>query len=436
MTQLDVLTIVQFIVAIPVIILAVPLLFAHAFLFFVLPHGLLIDPATFILSWIVVFLLVIAVVPALRRKRVWRWIGGIVGASLIGTAALTVVNQNLRKSLEATYQQEVARHTFHLDARRSFDSIDFPVGSTVVLSVRPPHHLVRAEVPTPTTVLGLNVIGGFWMHPPPAADPSAPPRDIWKGTLGSSATIRGVPCGPGPFENTGSEGWFEQPLHPYYNPASNDPDDDRPSSSAANMVSCTLGRNFTISGATLRAGTNVDIRLNSDGKEPFFSGTLEEPTILNAVSCARGPIVHDENNIECISSGHQTVQGLTFADGHELRVDNNPLTKEISLRGTLAGPRIISDLPLPAETEVDLRSRSSSGVMSSLIIERMTLPADAAIKIEGAVVQGRMLVSFYEENGRQHVLASCARQDSCTIRFEGHEHRSGEFDGSRWNFDD
>jgi len=214
MTLLDTIFIAQLIAAVPLILFSLPLILAA------LLSGTLgqLDAQIVVALWIGTFVLAVILVPTLRRRRFLRWTAGIVCVSALCTYSFGVANRVVRQATEAAYQLEVERYTFRLDAPRSFDGIEFPAGSKVGLSIKPPHHLESGEVPVPTQVLGLDVIGRFGIHPPPSKDPSAPPKEVWSGTLATNATIRTVPCGPGGFQNTGSEGWSEKLAHPYYNP--------------------------------------------------------------------------------------------------------------------------------------------------------------------------------------------------------------------------
>jgi hypothetical protein len=63
-------------------------------------------------------------------------------------------------------------------------------------------------------------------------------------------------------------------------------------------------------------------------------------------------------------------------------------------------------------------------------------PPGENVRIQGAIVKGRMHVSFFEEDGKQHVNIDPADPDPGNILFEGHQYTSGRFDGTRWTFAD
>jgi hypothetical protein len=380
----------------------------------------LAGPVILFPAWILV-VLIILVVPKLRRH--WR-------RSIATGVGLSILTYALSGPFVIAM---AAFYTYHLEAPRTLDGIYFPAGSKVELSMIPPHHLMQADVPAPTDVRGMKLIGAFWMSPPSKTGLG----EVLVGTLAANASFHGMPCGPGKIANTG-EGYGEwvgsynqQHLHRIFLPP--------------NKMTCTLESDFSFAGVVLSAGTGATIwfpsKANLDfipasATEPAITGELAQGAVLHDVPCAPGPVFYDRDTIKCILAADQIVHGFHFAAGHEAHIDR----MIDSFGGTLAEPREVFGITVPKGTEVSLSSRdenSWTAKVPSWVLDdaTVTLSSGVELTVHGATVRGRMQINLsHRPNIAVRPVVSTDYPNPGFISFEGRQHEFGDFDGRYWTF--
>jgi hypothetical protein len=382
--------------------------------------------------WIPILVLIalaLVFAPALRRRNNWVWLAGIRAAA----QALTFYHDGLLKSLAEFY-------TYRLERPRVLDGIAFPAGSAVRLSMIPPHHIIGGNLPVSTEVLGIKLIGEFETSPPAEGHPVA----IRSGTLPANMNIRGIPCGPGQFSDTGrghgdwlasikGEEFFSPDIRPYHK---------KPS-----VVSCTLAAEIPVAGGILRAGAVSEVRLTNEPHEIEFFGELAAEAMLHGIPCGPGRVWYRPFTIECILARDTPLFGIPLASGNKIEVIQHPFLDSLSsiqrFHGTLAqaAKAVEFDLPAGAEITVFLRKDPNSAWVPEFA--NFTLHKGVELVLHGATLHGPVAVSA-NSNGLLEVLPDYPSPGF--IAFEGRRHFSlkrwsginwmARFEGGRWTFRD
>jgi hypothetical protein len=382
--------------------------------------------------WVPVIILIalaLVFVPALRRRKNWVLLAG-TGAALQVFASY---HDGLLKDLAEFY-------TYQLEQPRVLDGITFPAGSTVRLSMIPPHHLAGGSLPAPTEVLGIMLIGEFETSPPAEGFPIA----IRSGTLPANTNIRGIPCGPGQFSDTGrgygdwlasikGEETFSPDVRAYHkNPY---------------VVTCTLAADTGVAGAMLRAGTVAEVRLTNEPHEIEFFGELAAEAMLHGIPCRPGGVWYRPFTIECILARNTLLFGIPLAAGNKIEAVQYPFLDSLSniqrFHGTLAQASKVTEFDLPAGAEITVFLReepNSEWVPQSAIF---TLRKGIELVLHGATLHGPITVSS-SSDGRLEVLPDYPSPGF--LAFEGRRHFSlkrwngtnwmARFEGGRWTFRD
>jgi hypothetical protein len=356
--------------------------------------------------------------------RGWRrWIS--LAAAIAVPAISLFYSDGLLKAMAELY-------TYRLDRPRVLDGIAFPTGSTVRLSITPPHSLAGGNLAVPTEVLGLPLIGEFETSPPNGAYPLA----IREGTLHANANIRGIPCGPGRFSNTGAGtgDWLastkgEEPYSPDIQPYRRPP----------NTVVCTLAANVSVPGAVLRAGALSSIRLAAPPGEEEFSGELAAGALLRGIPCGRGSVLLLHEGVRCILARDHELSGVLLAAGKQVEAGQ---LSHPGFDGTLARPVRLLDVDIPAGSAITVFP-----VGDGFEFVGFSLAEGNATVVKGAALQGPLLVEIQNDLQRVYVRPDHAAGPGVgVIAFEGMRHLpvndprisdwAARFENGQWTFRD
>lgn len=343
---------------------------------------------------------------AVRKRRGWR-VGLVVTALVLAVDTVVALPMAAAIVQEQVRSWEIEYYTYRLDAPRRLDGTLFPAGSVVRLSVDPPHRLYAGSVPTPTKILGLDLIGEFAI-----AFDSDGTAAVGDGTLASEGMVAELPCAPGAFQRLDSH-----------------------------RGACTLARDLPIAGIVLRAGTRAEVWHDPlDGPPLDIEGTLAEPAQLAGLPCAPGPVKDSPYGVRCVLADDWTVNGFPLARGRPIALQLASGKPNVLAEGTFSTPLEIQGVTLPADTRINFIGDYDAETLRTgpLIPQKnasFILPAGRDVAIEGAILNGEMEIEF-AANGIA-ISNWSVNATGGTIVFAGERHSIGFFDKARrrWRFD-